>query len=90
MAARAGDWKLVKAAGGGGARGGPRGSVSTLEGAQLYNLAKDLGEQNDLASAEPAKVQELRALWEKWNAELIDPQWRPRRAAAGARGGAKK
>lgn len=34
-------------------------------GFELYNLRADLGEKNDLAAAEPAKLQELRAALEK-------------------------
>lgn len=39
---------------------------------QLYDLASDLGEQQDLASAMPAKVNELAARWQKMNAQMID------------------
>jgi arylsulfatase A-like enzyme len=49
-AIRAGDWKLV-----------------ALKGAEweLYDLSKDRGESNNLASAQPERVQALSALWEK-------------------------
>lgn len=70
MAIRHGDWKLVQydlAADGGGA-GQP-------SAAKLYNLATDLGERSDQAAANPAKVKELRAAWEKWNAQLAKPLW---------------
>jgi uncharacterized protein YciI len=30
----------------------------------------------DRATAEPARAQELAALWETWNAEQIAPRWR--------------
>ena len=52
---RQGDMKLVVSRG-----GGPT--------PELYNLAADIGESNDLASANPEKAQELRALWNKWSA----------------------
>ena len=81
MAVRAGDWKLVKAtvgmgrAGGGGAAS--RREKATVEGAKLFNLKDDAGEQKDLAAANPEKVKELAAAWQAWNAELADPRWGP-------------
>lgn len=59
-AIRHGDYKLVVARGG-------------KQSPELYNLAKDIGEQNDLASAQPEKVKELQGLWDKWNAEQAEP-----------------
>jgi arylsulfatase A-like enzyme len=52
-ALRAGDWKLVH----------------TTRGDELYNLAADLGESQDLAAAQPGKLAELRA---KLDARLTD------------------
>jgi arylsulfatase A-like enzyme len=81
MAVRAGDWKLVKAVTGGGRAGGggaaSRREKATVEGAKLFNLKDDIGEQTDLAAKHPDRVKELAALWQKWNAELIDPAWGP-------------
>jgi arylsulfatase A-like enzyme len=57
---RHGDMKLVVSRG-----GGPE--------PELYNLAVDIGETNNLASSNPKKVQELQALWNKWSAEQADP-----------------
>lgn len=37
---------------------------------QLFNLAKDPGEQNDLSQKEPAKVKELKGLLDKWRKEV--------------------
>lgn len=51
-AVRAGDWKLVA-----------RGENGPWE---LYNLAEDRTEQNDLAKEMPEKVQELNDAWFKW------------------------
>jgi arylsulfatase A-like enzyme len=68
MAIRKGDWKLVKAGG--------RGSGAP-EKPLLINLAKDIGEQHDLAEKEPKKYRELQAAWDKWNAELVPAQWKP-------------
>lgn len=68
-AIRRGDFKLVR---------------QESEAWQLYNLAEDIGETRDLAAANPAKVKELQAAWEAWNAQLIAPRWgrpvRPRQA----------
>ena len=56
FAIRHGDLKLVKGNGGG---------LSP----ELYDLTADLSESNDLAGAKPEKAAELKALWDKWNAE---------------------
>lgn len=48
-AIRKGDWKLLIGASG---------------GDQLYNLANDLGEKNDLAAKNPEKLKELRAIYD--------------------------
>ncbi len=49
---------------------------------QLFDLAKDMGEQTDLAAQNPDLVRELRAAYQQWNSELAAPQWQ--------KGGAKK
>ena len=77
MAIRAGDWKLVKAPGGGVRLGQLAGKTSTA-GAELYNLKLDIGESRNVANDEPDKVRELAAQWDKWNSELVDPAWGPR------------
>ncbi len=55
-AIRHGDMKLVVARGGSGQP-------------ELYDLAADIGESKDLAAAQPTKVKELQAMWDKWSAE---------------------
>lgn len=55
-AIRDGDMKLVVSRGGG--------SIP-----ELYNLAVDLRESNDLAAKQPDKVKALQAKWDKWSAE---------------------
>ena len=55
-AIRHGDWKLVH---------GQAGDTAP----ELFDLAADIGEQHDLAGDQPAKVQELKTLWNAWNAE---------------------
>lgn len=59
-AVRDGDMKLVVSRGGSGKP-------------ELYNLAADIGESKDLASAQPAKAKELQTLWDKWSAEQAAP-----------------
>ena len=44
-------------------------------GWQLYNLADDIGEKQDLAKSRPETVAELANLWNRWNAQNIDPLW---------------
>ncbi len=76
IAIRKGDWKLVKGAGEGLPRGNS-GGVANTEGAHLYNLAKDIGEKENLAEKEPAKFKELAAAWDEWNKGNIPPKWLP-------------
>jgi arylsulfatase A-like enzyme len=59
-AVRHGDWKLVNSKGGSGK-------------AELYDLSKDIGESQDMASAEPARVAELQKLYDAWSAEQAEP-----------------
>lgn len=73
MAIRQGDWKLVRydpAVDSGETSRGDRSGVSP---ARLYNLAADIGESNDLAATEPARLQQLQAAWDAWNAQLPEP-----------------
>jgi arylsulfatase A-like enzyme len=53
-------WKLVVANG-----SGPE--------PELYDLAKDVSESQNLAAAQPDRVRELQTLWNKWNAEQAPP-----------------
>ena len=59
-AVRHGDWKLV---GGGG---------GNLDG-ELYNIAKDKAEADNLADESSDKVAELKSLWDAWNKEQAPP-----------------
>lgn len=84
IAIRKGDWKLVKAPGGSlpqitqnGTRAGRLIGVADTDGAQLYNLKADIGEQTNLADKEPEKVKELAADWNKWNRFNVQPAWVP-------------
>jgi arylsulfatase A-like enzyme len=40
---------------------------------ELFNLAADVGEKNDLAVSQPDKVKELKLIWDQWNAQLAAP-----------------
>jgi arylsulfatase A-like enzyme len=79
MAIRSGDWKLVKSSEGPLRAAGP--GEFNLSSAELYNLASDIGEKNNLAATQPTKVRELAAAWQRWNQQLAKPLWGP-----GARG----
>jgi arylsulfatase A-like enzyme len=57
-AVRQGNWKLV------GKRGEP---------AELYDLGKDISEQNNLANSERNKLEQLEQAYEAWNAKNIAP-----------------
>jgi arylsulfatase A-like enzyme len=70
MALRKGDWKIVRYDSA--ADDGAAGIATPIK---LYNLAKDIGEGHDVASARPEKVKELESLWQKWNGEMIAPLW---------------
>jgi arylsulfatase A-like enzyme len=74
---RHGDMKLVVSKG-----GGPT--------PELYNLAEDIGESKDLAGAQPAKVKELQALWDKWSAEQAPPSTPDASSGKAKKGGKKK
>jgi arylsulfatase A-like enzyme len=65
-AARQGDWKFVHSTEGSD-RPGPR---QTPGRDMLFNLAADPGEQQDLANAQPARLAELKALYEAWSAQV--------------------
>lgn len=45
---------------------------------RLYNLETEIGETTDWASREPARVAELAAALDAWNAELRPPLWKHR------------
>ena len=67
FAIRDGDWKLIFAPGSGG-WSSPKDIPATAQGLpeiQLYNLAEDLGEMNNLSDSHKDKVQSMTALLEK-------------------------
>jgi arylsulfatase A-like enzyme len=59
-AVRVGDWKLVLIGG---------------EAPALFNLAEDIGETKDLASRAPERVKQIKATYDAWNAQLMEPRW---------------
>jgi arylsulfatase A-like enzyme len=73
-AIRDGDWKLTVEPG-------------TPPG--LFNLAQDIGEQSDLSSKNPAKMQELVAKYDAWSAQMA-AAGRARAAAPPKAAGGKK
>lgn len=79
-AVRHGDMKLVVANGGSGKP-------------ELYDLAADRAESNDLAVAQPETVKQLQALYDTWNAEQIEatvPNSQPKANPAKAKAAKKK
>lgn len=76
MAIRSGDWKLVRSSEGA-LQPGTFDSPASLAGAELYNLARDIGETKNLAASEPARVRDLAERWLKWNSDLAKPLWAP-------------
>lgn len=60
-AIRADNWKLVK--------------MSIRDSWELYDLANDLSETNNLASARPELVQQLITAYESWSAEMPSARW---------------
>jgi hypothetical protein len=44
---------------------------------RLFDLSRDIGEQNDLAEVMPDKVEDLTRLWRDWNSRLPEPWWNP-------------
>jgi arylsulfatase len=72
-AVRVGDLKLVRAG-----RGGAW---------ELYDLAKDRTEQNDLAASQPERAKEFAAKWQAWAKRA---QVKPFPANLGPQGAAKK
>jgi arylsulfatase A-like enzyme len=70
FAVREGNWKLVSEDG---------------AKAQLFDLAKDIGESNDLAEREPAVLARLLAAHAAWNRDNIAPIFESPRAGQPAR-----
>ncbi|WP_345318958.1 sulfatase [Novipirellula rosea] len=63
-AIRHGDWKLVR-------MGGQKSAGKAKW--ELYDLAKDIAEETNLAESNPERLTELVKLWEKLNGEMVEP-----------------
>src|SRR5688500_15692044 len=46
---------------------------------KLYDLSKDPGETNDLAASMPEQRKRLRAKFDAWSKQMMEPAWRDRR-----------
>ncbi|MBX3437266.1 MAG: sulfatase-like hydrolase/transferase [Planctomycetaceae bacterium] len=64
-AVRVGDWKLLR-----------HGRANGPGEWELYNLADDLSESQDLASLRSEKRDELLSTWKRFDAEMVDPLFR--------------
>jgi arylsulfatase A-like enzyme len=73
MAIRDGDFKLVRYDTNADTLTGEGGQP--VSAAQLFNLADDISETKNLASAMPDKLNELQAKWDAWNKGNADPLW---------------
>jgi arylsulfatase A-like enzyme len=45
---------------------------------QLFNLAEDIAEKHDLTADKPDIARQLKADWDRWNAQLAAPLWQGR------------
>ena len=66
MAIRHGNYKLVKAVGN--------------DKPELYDLAADISEKNDLSAAKPDIHKDLQARYDAWTKTLPEPRWMPSNA----------
>lgn len=48
---------------------------------ELFDLATDIGEKNNLAAKQPEKVRELKAMWDEWNSQMAAPARSKRKKA---------
>ena len=76
-AVRHGDWKLVVSKGGSGKP-------------ELYNLAKDISETTDLATADPGRVAEMQTLYNAWSAQQAEPTVKDSPGKKAAKNSSKK
>jgi arylsulfatase A-like enzyme len=49
--------------------------TKTNSGWQLYDLAKDIGQKDNLAVTQPEVVAEMSHAWQRWDAQNIAPLW---------------
>jgi arylsulfatase A-like enzyme len=82
-AIRMGNWKLVingfrNSAEEAKGQAPGKGETPARDSLELFNLASDPNEKNNLAAQNPAKVQELRARYDALAREAVPPKFRPR------------
>jgi hypothetical protein len=65
-ALRQGAWKIVDAR---------DFQTKSQTGWQLYNVAEDISESNDLSATYPEKKAELIRAWEQWDKLNVEPKW---------------
>lgn len=73
-AMREGAWKLVK----------------TEDAWFLFDLSHDIGEHNDLAAKDPARLARMKAAWTAWSASMAPARWGPLNATGSAQPGRLK
>jgi arylsulfatase A-like enzyme len=78
-ALRMGDWKLVVKTGAGTNEDGDP-LTRTAAKVELFNLKDDPYEKNDLSTAQPEKVRELRARYDAFAGQAVPPRNKPRPA----------
>ncbi|MBL9125361.1 MAG: sulfatase [Planctomycetaceae bacterium] len=65
--------------------------VKTRDGEpQLFDLAKDVSEQNNLAASRQDVLQQLTAAFATWNGELAQPRWEPQGGRRAGQPGARR
>jgi arylsulfatase A-like enzyme/dienelactone hydrolase len=74
MAIRMGDWKLLLNASEQIAEEAPAGDDKTTGKVELYNLAEDIGESRNLATAQPQRVKEMRTRLEAFRKDAVPPR----------------
>ena len=47
---------------------------------QLFHIANDIGETNDLAGGNPKKVEQLQRLFDQWSSQMEPPRWARRKS----------
>jgi arylsulfatase A-like enzyme len=96
MALRMGDWKLLLNAGEQNAEETPTSDGKATGKVELYNLAEDISESNNLAASQPERVKEMRTRLESHLKTAVPPgqgtteQKAPATKAAARKKGAKK
>lgn len=77
MAIRHGDWKLVRydTTADDDTSAANAKLALRISSPKLYNLARDIGESQDLYASEQAKAKDLQEIWQRWNAQLVKPRW---------------